>query len=206
MAGRMSSGLQVLVGAFCRGWLFGVVLGLVVGGGLGTVFIPVVGTVYGAMVGVPLGAITGLAAALLVAPAALLPRSVLADRVWPGLVSAGLTFLLVTRVVFSGGDLWSDDDGPYFLALVLVTGAMGVLFGAAVTRRARVRFMQSVGSAVYGSILGAMVSAGYVLREEGLGEPGFLAGFTFMGWVAGGILGAALVIFNLLVTKEPSAE
>lgn len=191
--------------AFWRGWLFGVVLGLVLGGGLGTFFIPVLGTIYGGVIGAVLGAITGLGAALLVAPAALFPPSVVLDRVWPGVVAAGVTYVLITEVVFSRTSFWDDGDAPYFCVLVVGAGGLAMVFGAAVTRGVRIRFMRTP-VVVLGGIVGALSAVCRVVAEEGLGEPGMLAGLAVAGGIVGGILGAVMVVFNLLVTKEPAAE
>lgn len=202
MAGRM----RLVFWAVCRGWLFGVVLGLVLGGGLGTFFIPVVGTIYGGLIGLVLGVIAGLAAALLVTLAVLLRPSVAADRIWPGAVAAGVTYVLVTEVVFSGSSMWTDEDVAYLLALVVIAGVLGVCFGGVVVRGVRIRSLRTPLMAVFASVVGAGVGAWRVMSLEGLGEPWLLAGVAFCGWVVGGILGSVLIIFNLLVTKEPAEQ
>ncbi|WP_141779224.1 hypothetical protein [Nocardioides albertanoniae] len=189
-----------------RGWLFGILLGLVLGGGLGTFVVPVVGTVFGGVAGVVVGALAGLPAAVLVAPAALLGPSVFGDRVWPGAVATGAAYLLVTEVVFAGSDMWDGDNFVYLLVLVVIAGALGVCFGGVVVRGVRILSLRTPRVAVCASLVGAAVGAWRVVTLEGLGEPGLLLGVSFLGWIVGGILGSVLIIFNLLVTKEPAAE
>ncbi|MGH3352692.1 MAG: hypothetical protein ACRDPS_18640 [Nocardioides sp.] len=201
MAGRMWSVLW----AFWRGWLFGVVLGLVLGAGLGTFFIPVVGTVYGVAIGVPLGAVTGLAAAVLIAPVALLRPSILGDRVWPGVVSAALALLVSGKVVFRGLDSGNLFDVGVVGGVAAVAGVLSACFGPAMIRRVRIRFLHAPSVGALGAAIGGLVAAGRV-AVEGWPEPAVIIGFTFGGIVTGGILGLTLVAFNLLVTKEPAAE
>ena len=186
------------------GLSFGVVLGLVLGAGLGTFFIPVVGTVYVAVIGVPLGAVAGLVAAVLIAPVALLPASVLGDRIWPGVVAGVLTLLAGGKVVFAGLDLRNIFDLGVVAGLVGVGGVLSACFGPAVVRGVRIPLLRTPRVGAVGAAVGGLVTVGRFLAIEGWSEPAMFAALTMGGIVAGGILGLTLVAFNLLVTKEPA--
>jgi len=192
--------------AFCRGWLFGVVLGLLLGGGLGTFFIPVVGTIYGAVVGVSLGASAGLGAALLIAPAAFFPRSLVGDRIWPGVVAASLTLLLSGKVVFEGLSLRSLFDLTVVLGLAFLAGVLSAWFGPTVVRGVRIRLLRTPAAGAVGASVSGLVAVVRFLTIEGWSEPALFVALTMGALVVGGILGLTLVAFNLLVTKEPAAE
>ena len=203
MSGRVWS----LVLVFGRGWLFGALVGLVLGGGIGTFYVPVVGTVYGGVIGSTLGAIVGPVAGALVAPAALLPPSVVADRVWPSVVATVLTYLLCTEVVFSGTNGWSGwsvGDSSALAALACVAGALSACFGPTVVRGVRTRLPRASHLGVVGAVAGGLTAAGRFVAIEGWSEPFLFVALTMGGLVAGGILSLTLIAYNLLVTKEPA--
>lgn len=205
MADRMWS----LVLVFGRGWLFGALLGLVLGGGIGTFYAPVVGTFYGGFIGGTIGAIVGPAAAALVAPAALFPPSIVGDRVWPGVVATVLTYLLCTEVVFSGTygwSGWSVGDVSVLAALACVAGVLSACFGPTMVRGVRIRLLRASHVGAVGAAVGGLVAAGRFVAIEGWSEPALLIALTVGGLVSGGILSLTLVAFDLLVTKEPAAE
>ena len=201
----MRSQVLSVVLAFCRGWLFGVVVGFVLGGGLGTFFVPILGTVYGAVIGVTLGAIAGLGAGALVAPAALLRPSP-ADRIWPGAVAASLVLVLAGKVVFGGVVLRPSFDAAVVLGLAGLAGVLSAGFGPTVIRGVRIRRLRTSAVVTVGASVGGVVAVARFLAVEGWAEPALFVALTTGAIVVGGILGLTLVAFNLLVTKEPAAE
>lgn len=202
MSGRASS----VFWALCRAWFFGVVLGVVLGGGLGTLFLPVAGSIMGVVLGVSLGAIAGVGAALLIAPAALFPRSLIGDRIWPGVVAASLTLLLAGKVVFEGFSLRNLLDVTVVLGLACLAGLMSAGFGPTVVRGVRIRLLRSPAAGAVGALVGGVVAVVRFLALEGWSEPALFVGLTMGSLMIGGILGLTLVAFNLLVTKESAAE
>ena len=199
-------GLRVCFWVFLRAWLFGVVLGLVMGGAFGTVLVPVLGSVLGGVIGAVMGAITGLPFAALVAPVSLLPASAVADRVWPAIVAAGLAFVLLSQVMFSEASLDGSEDLAVFVGMAVVAGLLAGLFGRAITRRARIRALCTPETFVFFALAGTLVStARFVILEGWIHSgPGMVLLCAFVGFICGGILGLALIGYNLLVTKEPA--
>lgn len=205
--------VRIFFGAFLRAWLFGVVLGLVLGGALGSLLMPVLGAVLGGVIGgvigAVMGAMTGLPFAVLVAPVALLRRSAVADRAWLAIVAAGLTFVLLSQVMFSGASLdASSEDLAIFVGLAVAAGLIAGFFGRAITRRARIRGLRTPETFVYFALAGTVVSTVRLVMAEGWIHAGpwiALLG-AFVGFIGGGILGLVLIGYNLLVTKEPAAE
>lgn len=200
--------VRICFWALLRGWLFGVVLGSVVGGGFGTLLVPVLGTVLGGATGAVMGAIVGLPFAVLVAPASLLPRSVVVDRAWPAIVAAGLSFVLLSKVMFSGASLDASQDLAIFVGLAAVAALITGLFGRAITRRARIRGLRTPETFVYFALAGTLVSTARFVMAEGWihAGPWIALLCAFVGFFGGGILGLVLIGYNLLVTKEPAAE
>jgi hypothetical protein len=208
VAGRVWILCWAFLRAFLRAWLFGVVLGLVTGGVFGTLLVPVVGTVFGGAIGAGMGAITGLPFAILVAPVSLLPTSVAADRVWPAIVAAGLAFVLVSKVMLADASLDASEDLVIFACTALVSGLLAGLFGRAVTRGKRVRVLRAPVTLVLFASAGTLVSAARLVMLAGWSETelGVVLLCAYAGCIGGGILGLALIGYNLLVTKEPAPE
>jgi hypothetical protein len=201
--------VRICFWALLRGWLFGVVLGLVVGGGFGTLLVPVLGTVLGGATGAVMGAIVGLPFAVLVAPASLLPRSAVVDRAWPAIVAAGLSFVLLSKVMFSEASLdASSEDLAIFVGTAVAAALITGLFGRAITRRVRVRALRTPETFVYFALGGTLVSIARLVMVEGWihAGPWIALLCAFVGFIGGGILGLVLIGYNLLVTKEPAAE
>ncbi|MFD7073157.1 hypothetical protein ACFV9G_03010 [Nocardioides sp. NPDC059952] len=204
----MAGWVWALLWAFVRAWLFGVMLGLVIGGAFGTLLMPVLGTLLGGVIGAIMGAITGLPFAVLVAPVSLLPPSPVADRAWPAIVAAGLSFVLVSKVMFSGANLDASEDLAIFVGLAAAAGLVAGLFGRAITRRARIRALRTPETFIFFALAGTLLSTARFVTLEGWihDGPGMVLLCAFVGFVGGGILGLALIGYNLLVTKEPAAE
>ena len=203
MAGRMWS----VFWALCRWWFFGAVLGVVVGGGVGSVMVPVFGTLMGAWYGGFVGAVVGLIASALVAPAVLLPSSPVFDRIWPGLVGFGITFALgFAMFVENEGRGVAGENIGALLAIAGLSGAVAAWFGEAVTRGVRIPLPDMVIGAVALGMVCSISSAVVGLSDTGPSEPGLVAVVMLLALACGGILGCVLILFDLLVTKEPAAE
>ena len=203
----MAGLVRILFGVFLRAWLFGVVLGLVMGGVFGALLMPVLGSVLGGVIGTVMGAIMGVPFAVLVAPVLLLRSSVVAERAWPAIVAAGLTFVLLSQVMFSGASLdASSEDLVIFVGMAVAAGLIAGLFGRAITRRARIRALRSPETFVYFALAGTLVAAARLVMAEGWihAGPWIALLCAFVGFIGGGILGLALIGYNLLVTKEPA--
>ncbi|MFE6647148.1 hypothetical protein ACFVJS_11335 [Nocardioides sp. NPDC057772] len=203
----MADRLWSVLWAWCRWWLFGVVLGAVVGGGVGSTLLPVFGMLLGAWYGGIVGVVVGLIESVLVAPAVLLPSSPVFDRIWPGLVGFGMTFALgfASFVADDQSGAAGENIGA-LLAIAGLSGAVAAWFGEAVTRGVRIPLPHLVvGAAALGMVCG--VASGVVsLSDAGASEAGTVAGVMLLGLACGGILGSVLIVFNLLVAKEPAAE
>ncbi|OIJ24820.1 hypothetical protein UG56_020485 [Nocardioides luteus] len=193
--------------ALCRWWFFGVVLGVVVGGGVGSALVPIVGTLFGAWYGGIVGAIVGLVASALVAPTVLLPPSPVFDRFWPGLVGFGMTFAL-------GFAMFAENEGAgvaggnigAVLVIAGLSGAVAAWFGEAVTRGVRIPLPHLVIGAAALGLVCSIAPAVVGLSDAGASEPGVVAVIMLLGLACGGILGSVLIVYNLLITKEPAAE
>ncbi|MFJ9393144.1 hypothetical protein ACIRON_30275 [Nocardioides sp. NPDC101246] len=204
----MTGGVCSLFWAFLRGWLFGVVLGLVMGGSVGMLLVPVLGPVFGGVTGAVMGAMTGLPFAVLMAPVSLFPPSSFADRAWPAIVAAGLSFVLFSEVMFSGANLDVAEDLVIFVGMAAAVGLIAGIFGRAITRRARIRALRTPETFVYFALAGTLVSTARLVTLEGWVDAGPWIALlcVVVGFVGGGILGLVLIGYNLLVTKEPAAE
>ena len=201
MADRMWS----VFWALCRWWFFGAVLGVVVGGGVGSVMVPVFGTLMGAWYGGIVGVVVGLVASALVAPAVLLPSSVF-DRIWPGLVGFGMTVALgFAMFVANEGPGTAGENLGVPLVIAGLSGASAAWFGEAVMRGVRIPLPHTViGAAALGLVCG-VAPAVVGLSDAAASEPGVVAVTMLLGLACGGILGSVLIVYNLLVTKEPAA-
>lgn len=203
MADRMWS----VFWALCRWWFFGAVLGVVIGGGVGSALLPIAGTLFGAWYGGIVGVVVGLVESVLVAPALLLPSSPVVDRLWPGLVGFGMTFALGFAVFVA--DEGPGEAGENIGVLLVIAGLSGVLaawFGEAVTRGVRIPLQHMVIAAAALGMACGVASAVVGLSGGGAAEPGVVAGVMLLGLASGGILGSVLIVFDLLVTEEPARE
>lgn len=202
MADRMWS----VFWALCRWWFFGAVLGVVIGGGVGSALAPIFGTLAGACYGGIVGAVVGLVESVLVAPAVLLPSSPV-DRIWPGLVGFGMTFALGFAMFTASEEPGTGGENVGVLLIIAaLSGVLAAWFGEAVTRGVRIPLPQMVIGAVALGMVCGVGCAVVGLSDAGASEPGIVAGVMLLGLACGGILGSVLIVFNLLVAKEPAAE
>ncbi|MFI5622054.1 hypothetical protein ACIA03_01180 [Nocardioides sp. NPDC051685] len=203
MADRMWS----VFWALCRWWFFGAVLGVVIGGGVGSALLPIAGTLFGAWYGGIVGVVVGLVESVLVAPAVLLPSSPVVDRIWPGLVGFGMTFALGFAVFIANeGPGEASENIGVLLVIAGLSGVLAAWFGEAVTRGVRIPLPHMVIAAAALGVVCGVASAVVGLSDAGASEPGAVAGVMLLGLASGGILGSVLILFDLLVTKEPARE
>ncbi|MEU0314505.1 hypothetical protein [Nocardioides sp. NPDC006273] len=183
------------------------VLGVVIGGGVGSALAPIFGTLAGAWYGGIVGAVVGLVESALVAPAVLFPSSPAVDRIWPGLVGFGMTFALGFAMFIADEEpgAGSENIGA-LLVIAALSGVLAAWFGEAVTRGVRIPLPHMVIGAVALGVVCGVGCAVAGLSDAGASGPGIVAGVMLLGLACGGILGSVLIVFNLLVTEEPAAE
>lgn len=192
-----------------RAWIFGVALGVVLGGGLGTFGLPGLGTVLGAVYGAAVGAMAGLAQGLLVVLGSSFDVSPLADRIWSGTVSGAIGFVVTMEMSGIGVILTSAGymlDNPHVVLVAVLTAcsaAAGAAAGRFMTCGAPVDGLRRPRRAfAAGAVVGAVLPAVRLLPEtvEGRVDLSEIALLVVVGAVSGCALAAVALLLRVAET------
>lgn len=192
-----------------RGWIFGAVLGVVLGGGYGTFAFPALGTLVGSSYGAGIGAVAGLGQGLLVAVGTWFGTSPIADRIWSGVVAGTVAVVVATVVPVTStilgvaGPVVGKDEVMLVAVLTACSAAAGAAAGRFITCGAPVdglRRPRRVFAA--GAVVGAVLPAVRLLPEtvEGRVDLSEIALLVVVGAVSGCALAAVALLLRVAET------